>query len=180
MLPNSYAASAPLWLILRALQFNILRFMSLKFRPAQLSDLPELAALLAQLFAIEKDFSADASRQLAALKLMLPREDILLWVAEESIADESQIVGFCSVQSLISTAEGGPAGLVEDLVVREGWRGAGIGRRLLEGAEAWARRRGMSRLQLLADEDNAPALDFYRHLGWARSNMRNLRKILRD
>lgn len=150
--------------------------MSIKYRPAQLGDLPQIAALQGQLFAIEHDFTPDSSRQLAALKLMLPREDILLWVAEAQLEDETRVVGFCSVQSLISTAEGGPAGLVEDLVVAPDWQHLGLGRRLLEGAEAWARRRGMSRLHLLADEANLAAQEFYLHMGWERGNMRNWRK----
>ena len=154
--------------------------MSIKFRPAQISDIPAIAGLIASLFAIEKDFAADTTRQVAALKLMLPREDILLWVAEEVIDGDSQVVGFCSVQTLISTAEGGPVGLVEDVVVADGWRGAGIGRRLLEGAEVWARRRGCTRLQLLADQSNAQALDFYRHVGWQETRMHNWRRLLRD
>lgn len=152
--------------------------MSIKFRPAQLADLPQIAALLGQLFAIEQDFTPDTARQLAALKLMLPREDILLWVAEAQRDDDCVVAGFCSVQGLISSAEGGPVGIVEDVVVAPEWRGRGIGRRLLEGAEAWARRRGMSRLQLLADRGNAPALDFYRHLGWQETRMHNWRKPL--
>lgn len=154
--------------------------MSIKYRPAQISDIPSIAGLLGSLFAIEKDFSPETTRQLAALKLMLPREDILLWVAEEILDQASQIVGFCSVQTLISTAEGGPVGLVEDVVVAEGWRGAGVGRRLLEGAEVWARRRGCTRLQLLADQSNAPALDFYRHMGWQETRMHNWRRMLRE
>lgn len=147
--------------------------MNLKFRPAQQSDLPEIAALLGALFAIEKDFTPDPARQLAALKLMLPREDILLLVAEVQSDGEASVAAFCSVQSLISTAEGGPVGLLEDVVVAPEWRGQKLGRRLLEAAETWARRRGMSRVHLLADEDNGAAQDFYRHLGWKRGNMRN-------
>ena len=90
------------------------------------------------------------------------------------------MIGFCSVQTLISTAEGGPVGLIEDVVVAEGWRSNGVGRKLLEGAEAWARRRGCSRLQLLADQDNPPALGFYAHLGWQQTSLRNWRRLLRD
>jgi ribosomal protein S18 acetylase RimI-like enzyme len=150
--------------------------MNLKFRTAQQADLAEIVALLGELFSIEKDFSPEPPRQLAALKLMLPREDMLLMVAEVQIDGESHVIGFCSVQSLISTAEGGPVGLVEDVVVAAAFRGQKIGRRLLEAAEVWARRRGMSRIQLLADEDNIAALDFYRHMGWARGNMCNWKK----
>lgn len=152
--------------------------MNIKFRPAQLADVPTISQLIASLFAIEQDFSADPVRQTAALKLMLAREDILLLVAEQVLEDCNQVLGFCSVQTLISTAEGGPVALIEDVVVAERARGQGIGRRLLEGAETWARRRGCTRLQLLADEDNPQALAFYRHLGWIRGNMRNWRKIL--
>ncbi|GAB2883213.1 GNAT family N-acetyltransferase [Uliginosibacterium flavum] len=154
--------------------------MSIKFRPAQLGDIPAIAALLANLFAIEQDFTPDPARQLAGLKLMLPREDILMWVAEEMLEEESKIVGFCSVQTLISTAEGSVVGLIEDVVVPVEWRGAGIGRQLLEGAEAWARRRGCSRLQLLADEGNLPALAFYERQGWQRTSLHNWRRMLRD
>lgn len=154
--------------------------MSIKFRPAQLGDIPAIAALLASLFAIEQDFSPDPARQIAALKLMLSREDILMWVAEETLEEEASVVGFCSVQTLISTAEGCVVGLIEDVVVPQAWRGAGIGRQLLEGAEAWARRRGCSRLQLLADEGNLPAQAFYERQGWQRTNLRNWRWMLKD
>lgn len=151
--------------------------MNLKFRPAQQNDLPAIVSLLGELFSIERDFTPDPARQLAALKLMLPREDMLLLVAEVQVEGVAQVAGFCSVQSLMSTAEGGSVGMVEDVVVAGPWRGQNVGRRLLEAAETWARRRGMSRIQLLADENNGLAQDFYRQLGWDRGNMRNWRKI---
>jgi len=154
--------------------------MSVKFRSAQIADIPVIADLLVSLFSIEQDFRPDMGRQVAALKLMLTREDILLWVAEDITDGVSKTVAFCSVQTLISTAEGGPVGLVEDVVVAEGFRGTGVGRRLLEGAELWARRRGCTRLQLLADQGNAKALAFYAHLGWQETRMHNWRKMLRD
>ena len=152
---------------------------NVRFRAGQISDLPTIAELIASLFELERDFHADLAKQITALKLMLPREDVLLWVAEENRDDGlPRVVGFCSVQTLISTAEGGPVALIEDVVVADGMRGSGIGRRLLEGAEAWARRRGCTRLQLLVDEDNAPAQAFYERLGWRRGNMRNWKKML--
>lgn len=153
---------------------------SIRYRPAQFTDIPAIVGLIASLFSIEQDFSSDPARQVAGLKLMLPREDILLWVAEDTCGDKPRIVGFCSVQTLVSTAEGGPVGLVEDVVVAEDARGAGIGHRLLEGAEAWAKRRGCTRLQLLADEDNAPALAFYAKTGWQPTRLKNWRKMLRE
>ncbi|KAF7600422.1 MAG: GNAT family N-acetyltransferase [Candidatus Dactylopiibacterium carminicum] len=144
-------------------------------RPARAEDIPAIAGLLAALFAIESDFSADSTRQQAALSQMLDRADILLQVAEL----DGAVVGFCSVQTVISTAEGGPAGVIEDVVVAATHRGKGIARALLAAAEAWALGRGMLRLQLLADQDNAPALAFYRHLGWQETQLGNWRKRLR-
>jgi ribosomal protein S18 acetylase RimI-like enzyme len=41
--------------------------------------------------------------------------------------------------------------------------------------EARAREMGLSRLQLLADMDNAPALDFYTRRGWRRTSLLALR-----
>jgi GNAT superfamily N-acetyltransferase len=89
---------------------------------------------------------------------------------------EGQVVGLASAQILISTAEGGPAGLVEDVVVAEGWRGRGIGRKLVAALEQWAATRGATRLQLLADRDNRPALRFYDAIGWERTRLICLRK----
>jgi GNAT superfamily N-acetyltransferase len=85
-----------------------------------------------------------------------------------------------SLQTLISTAQGGPAGLLEDVTVTQAWRGRGVGRALLATAEAWARDNGLSRLQLLADRANEPALAFYRRAGWQETQLAGWRKILED
>jgi GNAT superfamily N-acetyltransferase len=53
-----------------------------------------------------------------------------------------------------------------DVVVEQAERGRGIGRRLLEAIEVWATERGATRLQLVADRENASALRFYERLGW--------------
>jgi GNAT superfamily N-acetyltransferase len=81
-----------------------------------------------------------------------------------------------SIQTLISTAEGGPVGLVEDVVVAKSWRGRGIGQNLLEALGDWARQHGLTRLQLLADRHNRNALDFYAKDGWQPTALICLRK----
>jgi GNAT superfamily N-acetyltransferase len=53
-----------------------------------------------------------------------------------------------------------------DVVVAEGFRGRGVASGLLAALLDWARERGATRAQLLADRGNAPALEFYRTLGW--------------
>jgi GNAT superfamily N-acetyltransferase len=142
-------------------------------RPAVRADLEALVRLLGVLFSIEADFHPDPGRQRRGLARLL--EDparCLVLVAEEAGA----VVGMVTVQLVVSTAEGGDAGLLEDLVVDEAHRGTGVGRRLVEAAEAWARARGATRLQLLADVANAPALGFYARVGWTRTQLVCLRR----
>ena len=143
-------------------------------RPAQPQDLDELVLLLKSLFAIEADFTFDPHRQASALELLLASDSSLLLVAEV----EDRVVGMCSGQTVISTAEGGPALLVEDLVVATSMRGRGIGRRLLKTMGGWAASRRIDRIQLLADRDNTGALDFYRNLGWQTTNLICLRTYI--
>jgi ribosomal protein S18 acetylase RimI-like enzyme len=82
----------------------------------------------------------------------------------------------CTVQTLISTAEGGPVGLLEDLVVAADFRHQGMGAKLLAGAVNWAECRGFKRLQLLADKNNQAALRFYEKQGWESTQLVCLRK----
>ncbi|NJD06968.1 MAG: GNAT family N-acetyltransferase [Methylococcaceae bacterium] len=145
---------------------------SFLIRAATATDLPEMVGLLLQLFAIEADFQGNPTLQEEGLRLLLDSPSGRIWVAEEA----GRIIGLCTLQILISTAEGSPVGLVEDVVVADGYRGYGIGRRLLDELENWSRHAGLSRLQLLADRDNQPALDFYRRQGWTETRLIALRK----
>jgi ribosomal protein S18 acetylase RimI-like enzyme len=130
-----------------------------------------MVALLRVLFTIEADFGADEAKQRRGLQLLLEDDRACLLVAEE----EFGVIGMCSGQLVISTAEGGPALLVEDVVVVESFRGRGVGRLLMEALQNWAAARNITRLQLLADRNNAPALDFYRRLGWQHTDLICLR-----
>ncbi len=147
--------------------------MPLLIRPAEPRDLDGLLRLLEALFAIEADFAFDADKQRLGLGLLIASGKDCVLAAELA----GGIVGMCSVQTVISTAEGGPVGWVEDVVVAPEYAGRGIGRKLLEQAEDWALRNGLTRLQLLADRHNAAALGFYGHVGWSRTELVALRKF---
>ena len=56
---------------------------------------------------------------------------------------------------------------VEELVVTEESRRSGIGRALMDRAEAWARQGGAERMQLSLYAANAAATDFYGSLGFS-------------
>ncbi|BBL72066.1 GNAT family N-acetyltransferase [Methylogaea oryzae] len=147
---------------------------SLLVRPAQARHVPALLELLDALFRLESDFAFDAGKAERGLRMLLGQDDALALAAEA----RGRVVGLCTVQTVISTAEGGPVGWVEDVVVAEDWRGRGVGRRLLAEAERWAAERGLTRLQLLADGDNRAALDFYDRLGWGATRLVCRRRTL--
>ena len=158
---------------MRLLLSKDMKTAAIKIRPARTSDLSALTELLAELFAIEQDFVATPRRQRQGLKLILSApEEWQVFVAEVG----GRVVGMCSIHRLISTAEGAESALIEDMVVHEGLRGKGIGRKLLAMAEEWSFAQGLRRLQLLADRDNKKALAFYRRNGWSRTHLICLRK----
>jgi ribosomal protein S18 acetylase RimI-like enzyme len=141
--------------------------MAASVRAASAADVPAMVALLAELFAIETDFAIAPEAQARGLGLLLDRADAAVLVA----VIEGAVIGMCTVQLGISTARGGLSAGIEDVVVTRRCRGQGIGRQLIAAAEAWARSRGALRIALLADETNAPALDFYDRLGFARTRL---------
>lgn len=146
--------------------------MRIEFAPARAQDLAQLVELLGVLFAQEHELSADAARQLRGLRLILADAAIgRIYVAHEG----ARVLGMVSILRSISTAEGGPVGLLEDLVVRPDRRGQGLGAKLLAYAIEQARADGLLRLILLTDADNVRAQSLYERAGFARSGMLPMR-----
>ena len=132
------------------------------------ADLDSMVALLGELFALEADFSPAPEKQRAALRWILDHPNHgRLFV----LRDAGRVVGMCNALISVSTAEGGPVLVLEDLIVAASHRRGGHGRRLVGHVLEWARGAGMSRVTLLADRDNSPALDFYARLGFEESAM---------
>lgn len=132
------------------------------------ADIDAMADLLHELFTLESDFRPQREKQLAALRRILDHPDRgRLFV----LRDAGSVVGMANALVSISTAEGGPVLILEDVIVAAGHRGRGLGRRMVEHVLAWAAAEGMSRVTLLADRDNASALRFYRMLGFEESAM---------
>lgn len=148
--------------------------MDVTIRTARPEDIPRMADLLAELFSIEADFTPDSEKQVRGLSALVagPQGRACVLVAEQG----GMIAGMAMVQTLISTAEGGRVGLVEDVVVHRDFRGRGIGTRLIAAVVDWARSHGLARLQLLADRDNHRALDFYASRGWGSTRLVCLRR----
>lgn len=60
------------------------------------------------------------------------------------------------------------------LIVAEGQRGSGVGKSLLEAAEAWAQDRGASGIRVRSNVIREGARRFYEHLGYRRVKQQNV------
>ena len=134
-------------------------------RDANTRDIDQMLPLLEQLFSIEADFTFSPAVQRRGLSLMLDGcgKHRAVKLACES---NGRVVGMCTAQTRISTAQGNISAVVEDLVVDRDFRGQGIGRALLGAIDDWAEHRGITGLSLLADRHNTRGLAFYRSRGW--------------
>jgi GNAT superfamily N-acetyltransferase len=133
---------------------------------ASAADIPALVALLGELFSIERDFVPDAIKQERGLRLILdnPASGRVFVVRRDGL-----VVGMASLLFTVSTAEGGRAAVLEDVIVAAPYRRLKVGRRLVDHVRQWAGAQGIVRLTLLADRDNGAALCFYESEGFSRS-----------
>jgi ribosomal protein S18 acetylase RimI-like enzyme len=148
-----------------------------KIDVATAADIPQLCALLAILFAQEADFQPDAAKQAAALQQIIAQPHtghILVW------RPGNEIVGMVSLLYSVSTACGGKAAWLEDMVVHPAQRGKGVGSKLLQAAIELAQQQGCLRITLLTDHSNNAAIRFYQRHGFEESAMRPLRLALEN
>lgn len=139
-----------------------------KFKEATKDDTPTLIDFLGELFELEKDFQPDPERQAAALKLILENpEHAVIYL----IQVDEEIAGMVALHMAISTAEGGWCGRIEDLYLKPEFRRRGIGRQAMDNLFAIAKSKGLTRLTLIADKDNLPALQFYEKCGFSEMNL---------
>jgi len=100
-------------------------------------------------------------------------EDVLEWI--EGVRAETQaafvacvgdeVVGWVEV-SMERRLQSAPFALIGGLVVRDGMRGMGIGRRLCEEAERWCAERGASTIRVTSRSTREAAQRFYLRDGY--------------
>lgn len=140
------------------------------------ADIPALVRLLTLLFDIEKDFSADFSKQKYGLELLLKNPQTASIQVARNAANKA--IGMVSAQLVISTAQGAKSVWVEDMVIDSAYRDQGIGKQLLQNALEWAINQGATRAQLLVDIENTEALGYYQHLNWQSTQLQAHRIFL--
>lgn len=129
--------------------------------------------------------SAEAHRSLDARFYVVPGEIEALDRAQRQLADRDRatlvavadhlVVGMAVVTSLPAPGRGSMVapnqGVEVGVVVSDSHRGRGIGRALMEEAEALAARAGVELLTLSARSDNDVAIGLYRSLGYEASGV---------
>jgi len=143
-----------------------------KILPATPDDIPHLCTLLSILFTQETDFQPDMQKQSAALHEIIahPATGCIL-----ALREGDAIVGMVNLLYTISTACGGKAALLEDMIIHPSRRRDGLGSKLLQAALEQARREGCLRVTLLTDRSNDSAIRFYQRHGFGKSEMMPLR-----
>ncbi len=143
--------------------------------PATLAEVPQLAGLLTILFTHEVELAPDPAKQERALRMILTQPEIgRIFCAREG----NQVLGMVSLLFTISTAEGGRAAWLEDMVIHPARRNSGLGRQLIDHALDAAQTLGCTRVTLLTDGVNTSAMRFYERAGFVRSEMVPFRRYL--
>jgi len=135
---------------------------AIDIRPAGPADAEALSVLCALHAAYERapfDPVGHAARLAGALSASPPR--IAVQVADRS----GELVGFVSVTEEFATWTARPFLHMDCLFLREGYRGSGLGRRLVATVIDAARRHGVTAIQWQTPTWNDDAKRFYARLG---------------
>jgi GNAT superfamily N-acetyltransferase len=133
-----------------------------RVREARPDDWARVADLLAELGRPDVRGADDEREHSSRFASYLARGDAVALVAE----DDGDVLGFVDVEFRQRLNFLVPQAWVPDLVVSEEARGRGIGRLLLEAAEAQARERGCWGMTLESAAWREASHAFYEHVGW--------------
>jgi GNAT superfamily N-acetyltransferase len=134
----------------------------LHIRPAQRDDVALILTLIGELADYEKlsdQVVADPAQLAEHLFGPRPFAEVLIGELDD------QAAGFALFFHNYSTFLGKPGIYLEDLYVRPGARGAGLGKALLGSLAGLALERGCGRLEWSVLDWNQPAIEFYQRLG---------------
>ncbi len=136
---------------------------AVRVRQAVEADVPLVASLIRELAEYERlahEVRLTEERLRAALFGERPYAEVA--IAEDAAGEPA---GFALFFHNFSTFLAQPGIYLEDLYVRPAYRGAGVGRALMEHLARLAVERGCGRLEWAVLDWNEPAVGFYRRLG---------------
>jgi len=137
-------------------------------RDANAADAPALAPLLGEL-----GYPVAADALASRMRRMLGRDDQRILVAER----DGATLGLLALHVFPVLAYDRDLAMIMALVVTESARGLGVGRALIEQAEAVGKSLGASRLMVTTHVRRADAHAFYERLGFEFTGRRYVRPI---
>lgn len=153
--------------------------LNVVMRRAAPSDAEAIRALIPRLVEFgpppwrDSDEMTEADLSVIMNALSSGGSDLAIFVAEF----ERQILGFIHVRSTEDYYRRRPHGHVADLVVAKGAEGLGLGKRLLEEADMWARSQGFDWLSIAVFEQNTRALTLYEKVGYRKDTTRLIKPL---
>lgn len=127
------------------------------------------AELARQLFAVMSDAFEEERGPLTAQYVEGLLAQASFWAVAALRGD--RVLGGLTAHTLPMTREESSELFIYDIAVAQTERRQGIGRRLVEGLRTAAAESGISVAFVPADADDQPAIDFYRALGGASSEV---------
>jgi GNAT superfamily N-acetyltransferase len=135
-----------------------------KVRRPEIGDAAEMARLAGEL-----GYPMSATEMARRLAVLLPNERHHIAV----FADDPRLLGWMHVEHRFSL-EGGDRAELMGLVVDSGIRRSGVGRRLVDVAEAWTLARGLSSLTVRSNVARELSHPFYEALGYSRAKTQHV------
>jgi GNAT superfamily N-acetyltransferase len=132
-------------------------------RPATEADAAAIAGLITELGS--PTTPAEMAARLATIR---PRADFVALVA----VTDGAVAGMAGLSVSPSFVRNTPNGQIVAMVVGAGYQRRGIGRALIDAAEAWFRERGATRIMLVSGLHRAGAHAFYRACGFEHTGLR--------
>lgn len=148
-------------------------------RIASASELPAVLALIDRLTSFDPPAYRDAAtmagvdRQMISAAICTPQEDEAVFVLEA----DTQVAGVLHVTTAVDYYTRRANAHIATLVVDVRYEGRGLGARLLERAEAWARARGDDWVTLAVFPQNTRAVAMYERNGFGPDMARYLKPL---
>lgn len=141
--------------------------MTIEIREAQPSDAEDLAGLI-ELLGHQVDADGVGRRM-----QRLSSDDLPQLVATEG----GRVIGLCGLHRMAAIHRERPVGRVTILVVAPQWRGRGVGRMLVETAEAQLADAGCGMIEVTSNDRLVEAHRFYESVGYAPTSRRFAKQL---
>ena len=132
-------------------------------REATEQDLPAIKGLMAELIEAASDTGDyDVNTALENCRVLLKNADSHTLVAEA----DGDVIGVVNLDIRRTILHSGLSGLIDEIVVAEGYRGKGVGRKLIDAAVEKCKLSGCCEIEVSTEFTNTKARSFYKSCGF--------------